>query len=252
MTIELINNSFLTGISAGLGITPILKLRDVKTDVKSDLALLDDHGGPIPFITCSSTPGFYQKAICGVTHSFAQHSGIFIGKRFGDLMRIKHPDILKPHDLPGDEWQGKILPGCPEKAMDYEVIESQITINTNTMKNIVREGEQVIAFVRDWTDSEVDAILYSAYMRFGAPYDILEIGNYVWGWIPNPHFLKVCSTFVESAIEKGDSEIREWIISHNGDPEKCSPADVGKYFFSNILYKPVSFNCAIEEAKDKI
>jgi hypothetical protein len=198
-----------------------------------------------------------------VTDSATGHAGLFVGKQRGQQIRVKHPDLLSYRQLPEDEWQGHILMPIPRNVLDYEIIESQALINTNTFSNAIKDGEQVIAFIRDFSDSQIDAILYAAYYMYGAPYDIFEIAKWIFPFIPNPNALKVCSSYVECALEGerpdvrrgndyGDISVHDWLETNGYDPEKVSPGALGKYLFSNSLYTPIAFNCDIKEAKEKI
>jgi|GEM_PF-6669859 hypothetical protein len=264
--IEIINGNFLEDLAAGIGLLPIVQIPIVKTDNEKLLDELEEHGGPIPYLTCHNpNPGFYQRGISRHGRTWAQHAGIFVGERNAKLIRMKHPDLMMPRRIPGVTTEAGILPRVPAAVKENELIESQMQINLNTMRAAVGDGEQVVAFIRDWTYSQIDAILYAAYFLFGAPYDIFEIANYIWGWVPNPHALKACSTFTETALEgrdpnsdaenlpmRGDRDINAWLRLHNVDPDRCSPGDVGKYLFNAPAYRPVAFNCSLEDARAKI
>ena len=244
---------FAEDLAAGIGIIPVKQLKIVKTDVEGDLAGLDDHGGPIPFICRNSDGAFFQSGIERQTNSWAGHAGLFVGKRNAQIIRAKCPYLLQSRRVSGlftdHDW---VLPPVPAEARDYEVIESQITININDMREVVREGMQAVSFVRDWTDSQTGDILEAAYKMFGAPYDILEIAHDVFPWVPNPTQLKVCSSFTLSALAKGDPDLLDWMKAHNVDPEAASPADLGRYLFSNAAYQPVAFRCDLAEARGTV
>jgi hypothetical protein len=255
--------SLWNGVGAMMGMLPVKTLKHVETDNEMLLEGLEKHGGPSPFICTSENSPAFQRGIKRITNSWAGHAGLHVGQARGKQIRIKHPDLLKPRKLPEDEWQGKILMPVPYSTNENEVIESQTLINTNILANIVRQGEQAVVFVREWTDPEIDAILYAAYYLYGAPYDIFEIGNWVLPFIPNSHVLRVCSDFVECALEgedptvkvalrKGDKDIRQWLIVNKIDPDKVSPADLGRYLFTNKLYRPIAFNCDAVEALEKV
>jgi hypothetical protein len=240
------------GLAGGFGWLPIPQMSVVKTDVATAMQMMEDHGGPAPMLCCSDTPGFFERGISRVTNSWSQHAALFVGKRNGQMIRAKHPDLLKARELQGDNWQGHILPPVPASTNDFEVIESQALINTNTLPNFTGEGRQMVAFLRDWTDSEIDAVLYKAYSMYGAPYNLFDIAKYLFPLVPNPHFIKVCSTYVECAVSERDAYMTDWLRAGGVDPDQCSPGDVGRYFFSNTKYTPVLFRCNLREAKTKI
>lgn len=263
MNVELINRTLVEDVAAGFGWLPIKQLAYVETPNSRLLAQLEEHGGPIPYITCGRNPGFFQRGISYDSDSFAQHAGTYVGKKNGEAIRKLHPDLLKPRELPHDRWQGHILPPVPAAVNDHETIESQALINTDTMINAVRDGEQVVAFVRDWTVPQIDAILYALYFLYGAPYDVFEISKHVFPGFPNPRYLKVCSSYQETGLEgrdpnledgpmRGDVSMGPWLVQHGSSPEQCTPGHCGRYFFENSLYRPVAINCDLAEAREKV
>src|SRR5512142_3170582 len=90
---ELVNNNFFQGVLGGLGVLSIPQAKVIQTDIEGALQMIEEHGGPAPFCCCSTQPGFYQRGISRVTNSMFQHSGLFVSKRFGQLIRMKHPDL---------------------------------------------------------------------------------------------------------------------------------------------------------------
>ena len=240
-------------VAAGIGIIPVKSLKLVSTDIEAGLAALNEHGGPIPFVCDDSGSPFLQQGIRRQTNSWAGHAGIFVGKRNGDILRVKYPDLLQSRTLAGLMTDHDlILPPVPCPAQDNETIEEHVEgVVLYDMRRVVAQGMQAVAFVPNFDDSQIGDILHEAYRLYGSPYDVLEIAHDALG-TPDPSQIFVCSSFAVNALAKGDDQIIPWMLAHDIDPERATPADLGRYLFSSQIYTPVVFSCDLSEAKEKV
>lgn len=274
MNIELVNRNFFEGVLAGIGILPVKKLTRViesESQIKAKLDMLSNASGPVFYISTSANPAFFNRAIMRDTDSWASHAGMFIPYYWAKDIRRKHPDLLRTRTIRGSLFNytpAGLLSAVPVNVNGDEILESQIRVEINEPSAVVRDGEYVVFFIREWTQEQADAILYAAYWLYGSPYDIFEIGNWFSNIIPNYRQIRVCSTYMEfvaqgknpslddndpNNISKGDKEIHSWMLANKIDPNRCSPAHIGKYWFnSNMYYKQIAFNCNLKQAKELI
>ena len=240
-------------VAAGLGIIPVKSLKLVATDIEASLAALNEHGGPIPFICDDSGKPFLQQGIRRQTNSWAGHAGIFVGKRNGDILRAKYPDLLQPRPLAGLITDHDLtLPPVPCPAQENETIEEHAEgVVLYDMRRVVAQGMQAVAFIPNFDDSQIGDILHEAYRLYGSPYDVLEIAHDALG-TPDPGQIFVCSSYTVNALAKGDDQIIPWMLAHGVDPQRATPGDLGHYLFGNTFYSPVVFSCNLDEAKAKV
>lgn len=241
---------FLADLAAATGIIPVPGLAVVETKDADMLAQMNEHGGPIPFV-CRAVGGlFFQNGIEQQTHSVWGHMGIFNGQKFGQIIRTKCPYLLKPRPWPGLITDHDImLPSVPANAKPNEVIQSSITVTLDDWNDSIHPGIQAVAFLRDWNDVQIAAILESSYQMYGAPYDVTEIIHDVWPMVPNPPSLNACSSFTVRHLAKGDDEIKPWFSTNKLDFDAATPSNGAKYLFQSNKY-PIRlfFRCDAKEA----
>jgi len=247
---------FLSNLAAGLGLVKVPRVSYVETDTDRALRLIEEHGGPTPFICANRHGTFFQNGIGRQTNSWAGHAGIHVGEKFGRIIREKYPFLLKPRNLPGIIGPLKnALPPVPAEPKPYEVIESQATVALTSWPETIHRDIQAVAFLRKWTDQQIDDILYDAYYYYGAPYDVPEIARHTGFWfLPKFKQIAVCSSRAAVSISKGDDKIAPWmkVCAQRKCIHEATPADLGRYLFNNENYTPVAFRCNLEEARAKI
>jgi len=249
---------FFANLAAGLNLVKVPRLAYVTTEADLALELLGRHGGPIPFICANHKGAFFQNGIGRQTNSWAGHAGIYVGKKRGEAIRQRFPELLKTRDLPGLITPVKgALPAVPAKPKAYEVIESQATVALTSWPDTIHGDIQAVAFPRKltdkWTDEQISKILYDAYSLYGAPYDVFEIARHTGFWfLPKLKQINVCSSLVSVALSKGDPEIEPWFKARKLCVHEAPPAALGRYLFASDKYTPVVFRCNLEEARAKI
>lgn len=247
---------FFADLAAGLGLISVPRIAYIEADTTKALRLIERHGGPTPFICADSRGAFFQNGIGRQTNSWAGHAGIHVGEDFGNRMRKKHPELLKPRPAAGlFTDHDYTLPPVPAEAKSFEIIESQATVSLTSWPETIHDGIQAVAFLRDWTDSQIDRILYAAYRMYGAAYDVFEIARDCGFWmVPKLKLIHVCSSFTAVSLAQGNDEIEAWMKLHAAkkDVYEATPADLGRYLFSNKKYMPIFFRCDPMEARKKI
>ncbi len=265
---KLYNDNLIEGIGAGLGLLPVKILREVTEtpeQIEAKLALIRANPGPVFYVSTNNPPQFYNRAVMRTTNSWASHAGCIVPKTWAEKIRKQYHDLLTGRYIQGVFGDKiKTLPPVPKIVLGDEVVESQAVVSINNLQSVIKHGEFVVCFLRQWTEAQALAILYALYYLYGAPYDVFEIGSYVSWLFPNFRQIKVCSTLVETALQgkdpnvwtnapdQGDLEIYSWLKAHGIDPNKTSPADLGRYLFQAKEYTPIAFGCDLEQAGELI
>jgi hypothetical protein len=268
--LPILNENFFLDLAAGLGITPVKLLTEVKMtneEVDKKLSFLNSQNGPCFYTSTSNPPAFFNRGVMREGDTWASHNGMFIPESWADKIRVKYPDLFKTRRIRNTTTEAGILPPVPQRILEGgEMLNSQMRFAIQSTKDVVKPGEFVVFFTRDWTPEQAEAICYSAYWHYGAPYDIFEIGSYVAWWMPNLRQLRVCSTAIEWMSEghdpnldddtspaRGDTEIRPWMVAKGIDPDRCAPCHTTSYWFQSPHYqKQVAFYCSLEQAKQMI
>jgi len=270
--LEVVNENFFGCMAAGLGIFSVPTLvRKTTSQAELDaiLADLNDwHNGPTFYCSTNDPAQFFNRAVMWQGHTWASHNGLFVPAEWGKEIRHKHPELLTTRRLVGTTTEAGILHAVPKDVFEEgEVLDSQVRFAIQDVRDVTKPGEFVVFFKRQWTDVQAEAIIFSAYWYYGAPYDVFEIGSYVSGLIPNLSQIRVCSTMVEWISEgrdprledndpknfpRGDIEIRPWMKQHGIDPDKCAPGHNGTYWFTSPKFTPVAIHCDVADARQKI
>ena len=231
------------GIQMMLGTIKTPELPVVGTDNDVLLKALDTAGGFGIAVTRTVNPGFmaFQRGIEGMTRSYWGHAQFLIGEKVAAEARRRNPGMLRINRGP----LGELIPPTPSL---FEIVESQAMVAVSDFRSNIAKGEQAIAFVNpSWTFEQRVAMAICAYSWVGHLYDIFEIGKYVFPGLPNPHWLKVCSTLVAEIIAAADPSFDAWCVAHNIDPQMLPPRDIFA-FASDRGFVPYSFGCSYQDA----
>lgn len=251
---------------AATGILPVKQLTEVVTDNDRLVQLIEQNNGPVPYVCTNNPAQFFNRGIMYHSDSWSSHNGIFIPSGWAKEARARYPQLLKPRHLHDTVTHLQILPPVPAEVKGIEAVNSAATVVIEKVEDVVKRGEFVVAFLRDWTDAEALAISYAALWLYGSPYDIWEIGARLF---PIPQFkqLFVCASLLTwvmagqdpdmndadpSNADRGDKEIRSWMRDKHLDFDFTTPADNGRYLFQSPKFSPIAFWCGVEEARAKI
>ena len=268
--LEFINGSLVPDMLAGLGILQVPHLTTVdETDdqIAAKLALIAANNGPVFYVSTNDPAQFFNRSVMYHTKSWASHSGVIIPEGWAREVRLQYPNLLQRRTLDDVLTDIRILPPVPAEVKGMEVVESQATVAISDPAAVVKRGEFMVAFLRDWTDAQAMAITRAAYWLYGAPYDVWEIARKVG--LPFPKFKQifVCSSLTAWAAwgknpdlreddpinePRGDTQMRQWFIDRQIDPDEPTPADDARYWFSNGLFRLLAFRCNLAEAWAKI
>jgi hypothetical protein len=229
------------GIEMMTGIISTPELPVVETNNKVILDAIYASGGFGFAVSRTIKPGFmaFQRGIEGVTRSYWGHSKMIIGDDIGMEARKRNPDIVEAEVLLGK------VPKIPSR---LEVVESQALVAVTDLSDVMGNSEQMIVFVNPtWTREQKVQMALEAYSYVGRPYDIAEIAKWVLPGIPNPTFLKVCSSLVNQIIYAGDPTIDDWCRDHGLNPQQVAPRDTFA-FGSDKKFATYSFRCSYADA----
>jgi hypothetical protein len=251
---------------AAAGMLPVKQLTECYTDNAEMIELIEQNNGPVPYCCTNNPAQFFNRGIMRHTDSWASHNGIFIPSGWAKEVRARYPKLSEWRHIHDTVFEARLLPPVPKEVKGIEAVNSSATVVIEDIHDVVKRGEFVVAFLRDWTDAEALAISYAAYWLFGSPYDVWEIGARLF---PIPQFkqLFVCASLLTWVLagqnpdlddadpcnlDRGDKEIRQWMESEKIDFDFTTPADNGRYLFDNPNYRPISFWCDTKEARAKI
>jgi len=251
---------------AASGLLSVPQLTEVVTDNDALLRLIEQNNGPVPYICTNNPAQFSNRGIMYHTKSWTSHNGIIIPEGWAREVRARYPRLMEKRPLRDTVTRAAWLPPVPREVKGAEAINSHATVVIQDVRDVVKRGEFVVAFLRDWTDSEALAIAYAAYWLYGSPYDIWEIGAHIFGWPQFKQFM-VCSSLLTwvlagqnpdmrdddpANVDRGDKEIRAWMREKRIDFDFTTPSDNGKYLFSNPKFRPLAFWCGLAEARAKV
>lgn len=257
---------FIKTMLASSGIIPVKQLTEVITDNEKLIQLIEQNNGPVPYICTNNPAQFFNRGVMHFSNSWTSHNGIFIPSGWAKEVRKKYPNLLCKRPVHDTVTKIKLLPPVPSEVTGIETINSKATVAIENIKDITKRGEFVVAFLRDWTDTEAMAISYAAYWLYGSPYDIWEIAAHTFA-LPQLKQFFVCSSLLTwvlagqnpdmhdanpANIDQGDKDIRQWMHRNKIDFDFTTPADNGRYLFHNSKYMPVAFWCDENEARGKV
>lgn len=268
--VPLMNNMLFSDLIAAIGITGVKRLKKVKEtneSIQAKLQTIANNNGPVSYVSTNEPPQFFNRGVMHHTDSWSSHNGVFIPEGWAKEVRRMFPDLLAPRILRESVTRAITLPPVPSVVKGMEVIESKALVSISNPKDVVKEGEYVVAFLHDWTDKEAMAICHALYWMYGTPYDVMEIARKVLPFFPKFKQFFVCSSILTWGmagqnpqeddqdpynLDCGDKEIRKWMTEKNIDFDETTPKDNGMYWFSNPKFTPLPFWCDINQAKEKI
>lgn len=251
---------------AAAGILPVKQLTEVVTDNEKLIQLIEQNNGPVPYCCTNNPAQFFNRGIMRHSNSWASHNGVFIPSGWAKEVRVRFPQLLKSRHIHDTVLKAAVLPPVPKEVKGIEAVNSSVTVVIEDVRDVVKRGEFVVAFLRDWTDAEALAISYAAYWLFGSPYDLWEIAAHIFT-LPQLKQFFVCASLLTWVLagqdpnmddshpsnrDQGDKEIRTWMKNKKIDFNFTTPADNGRYLFSNPKYQPICFWCGQDEVKAKI
>lgn len=145
--------------------------------------------------------GFLRGGIKGTEDSVVQHTIIGVSEVMGNQMRDKYPFLLKNKKI-------------PTRALSMEILEEiQEGATVQSLGKYMYTDCQMLAFIFDFTQAEIETILLRAYSLIGDRYDWDESAKHVFDILPNSDKFKNCSSYaafafkpVRSIVKKGVKE----------------------------------------------
>jgi hypothetical protein len=129
-------------------------------------------------LTSEKQPGFFNAGTRARTSSPWDHTFIYVGKTFAELVRKWYPELFRPryYIFQGNKVD---LPVTPEIAVEHEIVESGPLVEINKLEKYNKNDVALELWSRPITLWEIKKILFDLYLMVGMPYDVSEIASYV-------------------------------------------------------------------------